>query len=135
MGADVNFRGVVAQEDLPSVYQAASVFVLPSHLEGHPKVLIEAMSCALPVIASDAPGNRTLVTHGENGLLFPINDAPALAACMAELLNNATRAAELGRQARTTIASRYDLEKFLAQEVALLRHVASKDRKAAREII
>lgn len=128
-GVDVNFRGVVAQEDLPDVYQAASVFVLPSHLEGHPKVLIEAMSCALPVIASDAPGNRTLVTHGENGLLFPINDAAALAACIVELLGNSTRATDLGKQARATIANRYDLKKFLAQEVALLRHISRNDKR------
>ena len=134
-GVEVDFRGVVAQEDLPHVYQAASVFVLPSHLEGHPKVLIEAMSCALPVVASDAPGNRTLVTHGENGLLFPINDAEALAACIVEMLDNSARAAKLGKQARATITNRYDLKKFLAQEVALLHRVSSMDREAASEII
>ena len=123
LGVDVNFRGVVAQEDLPNVYRGASVFVLPSHLEGHPKVLIEAMACALPVVASDAPGNRTLVTHGENGLLFPINNAAALAASVTELLHAPSRAADLGKHARLTIAARYDLRNFLAQEVALLRRV------------
>jgi glycosyltransferase involved in cell wall biosynthesis len=123
LGIHANFRGVVAQEELPRVYQQASLFVLPSHLEGHPKVLIEAMACALPVVVSDAPGNRTLVEHGKNGLLFPINDAQTLALRIEEILAAPQRAAEFGKQARALIAARYDLHNFLAQEVALLRRV------------
>jgi glycosyltransferase involved in cell wall biosynthesis len=126
LGVDLHLRGVVPQEELPRIYQAATLFVLPSHLEGHPKVLLEAMACALPVVVSDAPGNRTMVEHERNGLLFPINDAQTLATRIEALLAAPQQAAALGKQARATISERYDLHKFLAQEVALLQSVRRK---------
>ncbi len=57
-------------------------FVLPSHLEGIPRCLMEAMAAGIPVIASDIPGNRDIVHHEQTGLLFPTGDTVALIAAL-----------------------------------------------------
>jgi glycosyltransferase involved in cell wall biosynthesis len=58
--------------------KAFDVFVHPSHLEGIPRCLMEAMAAGIPVIASDIPGNRDIVLDMETGLLFPVGDIRAL---------------------------------------------------------
>jgi len=124
LGIDVAFRGTIPNEQLPAVYQGADVFVLPSLIEGHPKALLEAMACGLPVIASDAPGNRVVVQDGVNGLLVPTGDAHALGEAICRVLNDPDLAHRLGQAARATIAARHDLRSLLAQEVALLQETA-----------
>ena len=64
MGIETNFRlaGFVSDEDLPFYYNAADMFVLPSKSgEGLPLVALEAMACAIPVIATDVGGNKRSV--------------------------------------------------------------------------
>src|SRR5678815_6073369 len=92
------FRGVVDQQVLPAEYAAADAFVLPSFTEGHPKALIEAMSCGLPCVVSSRGGNLTLVEDGVTGLLFDPNRADALAACLRRLREGPGLAERLGGQ-------------------------------------
>lgn len=124
LGVDVRFHGTLPHAELAARYRRAGAFVLASHIEGHPKVLIEAMACAAPVVVSDAPGNRDLVTHGVNGLLAPPDDPATLGAHIVTALTERERAAILGAEARRTIAAQYGLRALLAREVALLRAVA-----------
>lgn len=63
------FIGRVPHSDLPAVLNGSEVFVLPSHYEGNPKALVEAMACGIPVIGARSPGIREIVTHGETGFL------------------------------------------------------------------
>jgi glycosyltransferase involved in cell wall biosynthesis len=67
------------------------LFVLPSHEEGIPRCLMEAMALGVPVLASDIPGNRDLVTHGETGLLFQPGRADELAALFDSALQPSAR--------------------------------------------
>ncbi|RIK34038.1 MAG: hypothetical protein DCC57_24595, partial [Chloroflexi bacterium] len=69
LGVDAHFHGTVSHDQLPELLRAANAFVLPSYSEGHPKALLEAMACGLPVVASDIPGNRSVVEPGANGLI------------------------------------------------------------------
>ncbi|WP_431680389.1 glycosyltransferase family 4 protein [Kitasatospora sp. KL5] len=78
----VEFAGGLHGEDLVAAYAAADVFVLPSDREGMPLVALEAMAAALPVIATDVPGNRELLTG--TGLLAAPEPA-ALAAAIDRL--------------------------------------------------
>jgi len=88
---------------------ASTAVVLPSYREGLPRVLLEAMAMARPVVATDVPGCRTVVRDGRDGFLVPARDAGALAAAMARLAREPAFAAELGRQARESVAERFDV--------------------------
>ncbi|MDO8435327.1 MAG: glycosyltransferase family 4 protein [bacterium] len=94
---------------IEALYHIADVLVLPSRAEGSPNVLLEAMSCGLPVIASDLPSIRFVVTHGVNGHLVPAGDAGALAKAIALVLADASHASALGHNARKTIEERFSL--------------------------
>lgn len=120
LGLNVHFHGIVSHDRLPPLLRNAHAFVLPSHSEGHPKALLEAMACGLPVVVSDIPGNRSVVEPGENGLLFPPGDAAKLADQLETVLADHTLAERLGRAAYTTIAQHYDLNELIRREVMLL---------------
>jgi glycosyltransferase involved in cell wall biosynthesis len=122
----VEFPGVVDQRRLPDVYASADVFVLASFTEGHPKVLLEAMSCGLPCVASNCAGNRSLITHEETGLLFDPHDPKALAGCLERVLSDAALAERLGWAAREMIVARYDLRALVGREIELLRLLYSR---------
>lgn len=86
--------------------KAADVFVLNSRYEGFPHALIEAMTLGTPVIATDARFHRTLLTHGETGLLVPIGDDNALEQALVEVAHDP--AAAQGR----AVAARRRMDEF-----------------------
>ena len=92
----------------------ASVFVLPSHAEGLPVSLLEAMAAGCPVIASAVGGVPDLVVDGVNGLLVPPGNAEALALAIHRVLRDPALAAQLSRCGRETVALRYAPEQSLA---------------------
>ncbi|MDO8476016.1 MAG: glycosyltransferase family 4 protein [Candidatus Rokubacteria bacterium] len=125
-GGSVEFLGVVEQAKLPAVYTSSDVFVLASFTEGHPKVLLEAMACGLPCVASDCAGNRSLITDGETGLLFDPHRPEELAARLRQVFDDPALAARLGKAARKMIVERYDLSTLVAREIALMRVIAAR---------
>jgi glycosyltransferase involved in cell wall biosynthesis len=74
------FHGAVSQRRLAEAFRGGSVLVLPSLEEGFGLVVPQALSCGLPVVVSDRVGARDLVRHRENGSVFPVGEASALAA-------------------------------------------------------
>ncbi|MFI4874879.1 MAG: glycosyltransferase family 4 protein [Blastopirellula sp. JB062] len=96
-------------DDVSDLLQAADFFVLPSHEEGMSLSLLEAMAAGLPTVATDIPGNRQLITHERNGLLFPVDDSAALQTQISRVLLKPERAAELGEAARRVVAENYSL--------------------------
>lgn len=125
-GIEARFHGTIPHSSLPGFYQRATVFALPSLIEGHPKVLLEAMACGMAIIASNAPGNREVVEDGFNGLLFPVQDVDKLADCLRQLLLKPDLAQQLRRQARQTAVEKFNIHRSLQQEVALLQEQARK---------
>jgi glycosyltransferase involved in cell wall biosynthesis len=107
------------------VYTAADVFVLPSFTEGHAKVLLEAMSCGVPCVASDVGGNRAAIADGRTGLLVDPADAGALADAIERLVTHRDLARRLGEAARRDVVERYDLGAILTREIELLRTLAA----------
>ena len=83
-------------EDTDSLLAACNLFVLPSLYEGMPLSILEAMSQACPVVASDIPGVRDVIVHGETGLLVPAGDAVSLAGAISELVRNPDGAVRMG---------------------------------------
>jgi len=131
LGVSLEIVPIVDHHELPPLYGATDVFVLPSFTEGHPKVLLEAMSCGLPCVASDIEANRSILADGEAGLLFDPNDAGALAARLEQVFGQRRLAAELGERARRRVLAHYDLSALVAGEIELLRRVARSRRVTA----
>ena len=100
-GVPLGLLGMVDHTRLPAIYTDADVFVLPSFTEGHPKVLLEAMSAGVPCVASDVPANRSILDNGAAGLLFDPSDADALAGALERVLADGELARELGALAET----------------------------------
>jgi glycosyltransferase involved in cell wall biosynthesis len=108
----VEWHGVV--RDPYVFYRSATIFALPSRVEGTPNALLEAMSCGLPVVVSDgAPGLLELVEDGVTGLVVPVNDAAALASALRRLARSGELRHRLGEAARERV-SEYDLPRALA---------------------
>jgi glycosyltransferase involved in cell wall biosynthesis len=122
----------VDHRELPRIYGSADVFVLPSFTEGHSKVLIEAMSCGVPCIASDIVANRSVLADGDAGLLFDPHDAGALAARLEQVYGQRRLADELGQRARGRVLAHYDLATLIAREIELLQRVAGARASAPK---
>lgn len=94
--------------DLVRLYQHASVFALPSDEEGLGMVVLEAMACGVPVIATRGGGPDGIITDGEDGYLVPLGDASAMAGRLLDLLNDRVLNGRMGERARQTVLKRYD---------------------------
>jgi len=114
--SSVSFRGKVGRKGLASLLEKASIFVIPSIKEGMPFSLLEAMSSAKAVIASDISGIRDVIQDGTNGILVPPGDAKALARAIARLRSDHQMAARLGEAARETLVKGYS-EKVIAERI------------------
>jgi len=89
--------------ELVRLYQNATIFVLPSHYEGLPTVLLEAMSCGLPVVATNVSGCPDVVSDGVNGFLVPPKSPEVMVDLISKLLDDEALCNELGKNARKTI--------------------------------
>jgi D-inositol-3-phosphate glycosyltransferase len=96
----VAFAGARDQQVLPYYYAAAEMVVMPSHYESFGMVALEAMAMGTPVIASEVGGLAYVVRDGYNGFLVPRRDAQALAARIADLLNDHLLREHLAHNAR-----------------------------------
>ena len=88
LGEKVIFTGSIAHDELRAYYNAADVFVLPSHYESLGFVAIEAMACGTPVVASRVGGIPSIVDHGSTGYLIPWRCPEAFAGRIEVLLKN-----------------------------------------------
>jgi glycosyltransferase involved in cell wall biosynthesis len=109
-GVQASFLGHVSHEEVLRHIEGAACLVLPSRTEAFSNVILEAMSLGVPVIATRVGGNPDLVRDGENGLLVPPGDPPALARAIREMLGSETRRLELGRCAHA-MAQHYDWDR------------------------
>lgn len=107
----VVFSGYVSRNDLINLYQNATVQVVPSHYEGMPTVLLEGMSCGLPVVATDIGGNNEVVNSGVNGLLVPPKSPEVMAEAIVRLLDDVSFRENMGKVARNTILMHYTWDK------------------------
>jgi len=93
----VRFVGRVTNANLPRYYASADIFCSPARGgESFGLVLLEAMACGLPVVASDLPGYRAVLAPGVQGIATPPRDPRALAAALRELLLDADLRARMG---------------------------------------
>ncbi|MGC8659447.1 MAG: glycosyltransferase [Desulfomonilaceae bacterium] len=89
------------------------LLVLSSVLEGVPQVMLEAMSCGLPVVATAVDGIPEVVQHGVNGLLVQPRSPEQLAKSMADLLSDDETRTSMGRRARETVVENYSIKQVI----------------------
>jgi len=103
------------RSDMPEVYAAMDVFVLSSHDEGMSNAILEAMALEKPVVATDVGGTGEVVLHGQTGLLVPAKDPPALAAAIADILDQPERARAMGVLGRRVVEERFSAQSMVRQ--------------------
>ena len=106
--------------DIPDVLAAADVFALPSHFEGLPMSVIEAMLCGLPVVATAIRGPREQVMHGGTGLLVPPMEVTSLHDALLRLLTDPALRARMGAAGRARAVALYSEDVVLARTLDLL---------------
>ena len=118
LGAAVRFTGALPDDQLARLYRQADLFCLPSVQEGFGIVLLEAMACGLPVVATSAAAIPEVVPQRQAGTLVPPGDQAALAQALIELLQQADLRAAYGQFGQAHVAQ-FDwnqvAQRFLAQ--------------------
>jgi glycosyltransferase involved in cell wall biosynthesis len=123
MSERVIFAGQLS--DVNAYYAAADVMALPSHSEGSPYVLLEAMAAGLPVVATAVGGVPEMVTDGESALLVAPRDASAMADALHRILTDEELARRLTVKASALILTRYSPETHLQSLVGIYRQTIS----------
>jgi glycosyltransferase involved in cell wall biosynthesis len=112
------------RRDVKRLLALADVFVFPSfYREGVPRVLLEAASMALPLVAADVAGSRDVVEHGVNGFLVPPRDSPAIAEAVLRLAREPELRARLGAQSRRRAVAYFDLAVIAERTTSLYREL------------
>lgn len=127
---DPELRGKVRllgyRSDVPELLRAADIFVLPSHREGMPRSIIEAMLTGLPVVATDIRGSREQVVDGETGLLVPVNAAGALSSALQKVVADPALRQRLGAAGLARARDKY-------VEARVVRHQLQHLQLAGRD--
>jgi glycosyltransferase involved in cell wall biosynthesis len=110
------------QPNVRPFYALADCMVLPSHSEGSPNVLLEAMSAGLPIVATDAGGVVEIASDGITALIVPKRDPQAFAAAVQRLRSDHELARGLAAQAQRA-AARYTPEAYIEAMIAIYRSV------------
>lgn len=114
----VRFLGY--RSDVPDLMRAADIFALPSHREGMPRSIIEAMMTGLPIVATDIRGSREEVVPEETGLLVPVADPAALSQALGRLAADPGLRRRWGDAGRARALDLYTEDKVIARQIAAL---------------
>ncbi len=115
---DAQFRGPIANEQLPAALNACEVFVLPSLYEGNPKVLLEAMACGLPVVGTNVEGIASIIQHEKTGLLCD-TQPESIRQAINRLLGDRDLRSRLGEAAQKSILDSSSLTQAIQREQVL----------------
>ena len=112
--------------DMAALYRRSHIVCLPSYREGLPKALLEACAVGRAIVATDVPGCREAVRHGENGLLVEARSSRALAAALKELLENGDLRRKMGAAGRRIAESEFDVHSVVRATLGVYESVVSK---------
>lgn len=111
------------REDMPTVLPRAHIICLPSYREGLPKVLLEAASCARPIVTYDVPGCREAVKHGRNGFLVPFQRIDRFAETVQQLLADCDLRRRMGKAGRERVLENFSQEMVASQTLEVYREL------------
>jgi glycosyltransferase involved in cell wall biosynthesis len=116
--------GLVTIDRMPRLLSAVDVYVLPTLADNFPYVVLEAMACGLPVVATYVGGIPEQIKHGENGLLVPAGQPAAIGAAVLEILSDPGRAKAMGAKSRARAEALYSMEAFVGAYERLFEELA-----------
>jgi glycosyltransferase involved in cell wall biosynthesis len=125
LGVDgrISLPGPASAGQVAECLRSAYLFCLPSHDEGLPMSMLEAMAHAVPVVATRVGAIPEAVDEGVEALLYPAKDVPALAAALARLLESPELARRMGENGRRRLALNYSLEAMSRQVFGVYRQL------------
>lgn len=123
----VEFTGII--DDMPSVYQQADLLVLTSVFEGMPNVILEAMACGLPVVATGVGAVPEIVNHGVTGYVVSINDTHKLIRYLLRLVRSSTLRRKMGMKTRAVVEKSFSLESLQQRLLSLYGLVLASKNK------
>ena len=115
------------RDSITDVWRQAHVAVLPSYREGLPKSLLEAASCARPIVATDVPGCREIVRPGENGILVPVRDARSLADALETLLRDRELRQAMGAKSRALVERHFHQDRVVSETFDVYESLLNTD--------
>jgi glycosyltransferase involved in cell wall biosynthesis len=127
----IHMAGMV--RDMPGIYRALDLLVLPTYREGFGTVLLEAAAMGLPVVATRIPGCVDAVRDGETGLLVPVREAGALTAAIRTYLRDPRLRRQHGASGRQR--ARRDFEPRKLREALFQEYVRLLDRRGCAETV
>jgi len=126
LGSRVFVVGAHPHDEIPRWLGAADVFVLAGHNEGLPNVVLEAMACGLPVVATDVGWTSEAVVHGRTGLLVPAADTGRLAGALDHLLGDEEERESMGRAGRHRAVDTFGWRESGETLVSLYREIVDE---------
>jgi glycosyltransferase involved in cell wall biosynthesis len=117
--------GLVTLERLPRLLSAADVYVLPTLADNLPYTILEAMGCAVPVVATSVGGIPEQIVDGETGLIVPPAQPAELGNAILNMLSNPKRAKSMGTNGRCRAATLYSMQAFVGSYERLFEELAT----------
>jgi len=114
------------REDIPRLLSSLDLFVLSSYLEGLGSIILDAMACRLPVVATRVGGIPEVVSHGQTGLLVPARSPSALAKAVLKLYNDRQLASRLGQQGYEVVHRKFSAESMAGKMIRLYEKLAEE---------
>lgn len=122
----MELTGTLPPEEVPKYLQASDFLVFPSHSEGLPQAVLEAMNCGLPVVATDVGGTSEAVVDGETGLLIDAKDTQQLASAVTRMVADETFRLEAGRKGLARAREVFDADKNAEGLAEALRSLSER---------
>jgi glycosyltransferase involved in cell wall biosynthesis len=126
-GNQIKWIDKVSNEEIPKYMNQSKIFVLPSFYEGHPKVLIEAMSCEMTVIVSNVQGNNDVIIDGENGFLCDTSSESIQKTIFNVLKMSEKKINLININARRFVKDNYSLDKIVTMEMQLYEDIMNEN--------
>ncbi len=123
-------RFLGTRDDMPAVYSALDILVLPSEREGTPNVLLEAMACGTPVVATDVADNAAVAPDGQVGYIVPFGDVDALTNRLERLLLDVETRHAFGRAARAWVSCEFSTDRLVEQMSAAYDNTVRRVRSS-----
>jgi glycosyltransferase involved in cell wall biosynthesis len=120
---NLEMTGWVSRQEVAAFYRQADVFLFPSHSEGLPNAVLEAMSHSLPVVVTAVGAMPDVIAHGDSGFLTEVGNVHAMAGHIRHLLRDRELADRVGRQGRMVVERNFDIEIIWRRWSAAIREV------------